>query len=77
MSLGEFSTMLFCWDRSLRFGRDDKTGRQDDASWRYTERLESWVVGYAGDEDIERHAGQTEYHLHLHCLGGRKLGAKG
>ena len=30
------------------------------------------VVTNVGDD-----AGQTEYHLHLHCLGGRKLGPKG
>jgi len=30
------------------------------------------VVTNVGDD-----AGQTEYHLHFHCLGGRKLGPKG
>jgi histidine triad (HIT) family protein len=30
------------------------------------------IVTNVGDD-----GGQTEYHLHLHCLGGRKLGAKG
>ena len=30
------------------------------------------VVTNVGDD-----AGQTEFHLHMHCLGGRKLGAKG
>jgi histidine triad (HIT) family protein len=30
------------------------------------------LAGNTGED-----AGQTEFHLHLHCLGGRKLGAKG
>ncbi len=33
--------------------------------------------GYRIATNVGEDAGQTEYHLHLHCLGGRKLGAKG
>jgi histidine triad (HIT) family protein len=33
--------------------------------------------GYRIATNVGDDAGQTEYHLHLHCLGGRKLGAKG
>ncbi|MDO8616942.1 MAG: HIT domain-containing protein [Dehalococcoidia bacterium] len=33
--------------------------------------------GYRVATNVGDDAGQTEYHLHLHCLGGRKLGAKG
>ena len=34
-------------------------------------------TGYRVATNVGDDAGQTEYHLHLHCLGGRKLGAKG
>lgn len=34
-------------------------------------------TGYRIATNVGDDAGQTEYHLHLHCLGGRKLGAKG
>ena len=34
-------------------------------------------TGYRVVTNVGDDAGQTEYHLHLHCLGGRKLGAKG
>lgn len=33
--------------------------------------------GYRVVTNVGEDAGQTEHHLHLHCLGGRKLGAKG
>lgn len=33
--------------------------------------------GYRIATNVGDDGGQTEYHLHLHCLGGRKLGAKG
>ena len=33
--------------------------------------------GYRVATNVGDDAGQTEYHLHLHCLGGRKLGPKG
>jgi len=33
--------------------------------------------GYRIATNVGDDAGQTEFHLHLHCLGGRKLGAKG
>jgi histidine triad (HIT) family protein len=33
--------------------------------------------GYRIATNVGDDAGQTEYHLHLHVLGGRKLGAKG
>ncbi|TMB68862.1 MAG: HIT domain-containing protein [Chloroflexi bacterium] len=35
------------------------------------------TTGYRIATNVGDDAGQTEYHLHLHCLGGRKLGAKG
>jgi histidine triad (HIT) family protein len=34
-------------------------------------------TGYRIATNVGDDAGQTEFHLHLHCLGGRKLGAKG
>ena len=34
-------------------------------------------TGYRVATNVGDDAGQTEYHLHLHCLGGRKLGPKG
>ena len=33
--------------------------------------------GYRVATNVGDDAGQTEYHLHFHCLGGRKLGPKG
>ena len=33
--------------------------------------------GYRVATNVGDDAGQTEYHLHLHCLGGRTLGPKG
>ncbi len=33
--------------------------------------------GYRVATNVGSDAGQTEHHLHLHCLGGRKLGPKG
>jgi histidine triad (HIT) family protein len=27
--------------------------------------------------NVGEDAGQTEFHLHFHCLGGRELGPKG
>lgn len=33
--------------------------------------------GYRIATNVGDNAGQTEYHLHLHCLGGRELSAKG
>jgi histidine triad (HIT) family protein len=40
-------------------------------------RLGVAETGYRIATNVGDDAGQTEYHLHLHCLGGRKLGAKG
>jgi histidine triad (HIT) family protein len=34
-------------------------------------------TGYRVVTNVGEDAGQTEYHLHFHCLGGRKLGPKG
>ncbi len=34
-------------------------------------------TGYRIATNVGEDAGQTEFHLHLHALGGRKLGAKG
>src|SRR3990170_2583192 len=33
--------------------------------------------GYRVATNVGDDAGQTEHHLHFHCLGGRKLGPKG
>ncbi len=33
--------------------------------------------GYRLAINVREHGGQTIYHLHLHVLGGRKLGAEG
>lgn len=33
--------------------------------------------GYRLASNTGDDAGQTEFHIHLHCLGGRKLGPKG
>jgi histidine triad (HIT) family protein len=33
--------------------------------------------GYRLASNTGEDAGQTEFHIHLHCLGGRKLGPKG
>ncbi len=33
--------------------------------------------GYRVVTNVGEDAGQTEHHLHFHCLGGRKLGPKG
>ena len=34
-------------------------------------------TGYRVVTNVGEDAGQTEHHLHFHCLGGRKLGPKG
>ena len=34
-------------------------------------------TGYRVVTNVGEDAGQTEFHLHFHCLGGRKLGPKG
>ena len=35
------------------------------------------ATGYRLASNMGDDAGQTVFHLHLHCIGGRKLGAEG
>ncbi len=44
---------------------------------RVAEQMGVAQSGYRIATNVGEDAGQTEFHLHLHALGGRKLGAKG
>jgi histidine triad (HIT) family protein len=41
------------------------------------ERMGIGESGYRLATNTGPHANQTEFHMHLHCIGGRPLGAEG
>ena len=52
-------------------------GRMITTAARVARTLGIEPSGYRLVSNTGEHAGQTVFHLHLHCLGGRPLGAEG
>lgn len=52
-------------------------GRLFTAAAKVARELGVTESGYRLASNTGEDAGQTEFHIHLHCLGGRKLGPKG
>lgn len=57
--------------------REPALGRMVTVAARVARQMGVEATGYRLVSNTGDDAGQTVFHLHLHCLGGRKLGPEG
>ena len=63
--------------REAEARHDPALGRLVTAAARVAREMGVEATGYRLASNTGDDAGQTVFHLHLHCIGGRKLGPEG